>query len=379
MRVLTADDTGLIKVVEMRERRVVARFGSQAMSQGIDGMAWAGGADDAEAGVLVSRRGGDVDLCSTMDGKSSSLLSLGPGSGGFAGVGVVGSGERGVVCTRKGSMSIFPLQSSGTAGPVSFTVGKSCRAMRVRSGVAATGGQEELLKVWDLDTQKASFKSRNERNDMLDLRRPVNISGIAFAPDTDAHLYTVTSNRELRLYDTKAGQRAMWEFKDASSHPLTCVLPLSGGNYLVIGDGAGNTYQFDVRMKRRMGKFKGVAGGITSIVQHPQLPLVATTSLDRFVRVYSLGTRKLVKRVYLKQKLTAALFSSYVDAADDADERGDNLWTMLNKRAAGGKKTADVQKTADSRVAKKRRAPGDGAESSDRARKGKKKAKQKKT
>ena len=114
---------------------------SQAMSQGIDGMAWAGGADDAEAGVLVSRRGGDVDLCSTMDGKSSSLLSLGPGSGGFAGVGVVGSGERGVVCTRKGSMSIFPLQSSSTAGPVSFTVGKSCRAMRVRSGVAATGGR----------------------------------------------------------------------------------------------------------------------------------------------------------------------------------------------------------------------------------------------
>lgn len=58
--------------------------------------------------------------------------------------------------------------------------------------------------------------------------------------------------------------------------------------------------------------FTTFTGSVTSIVCDPVEPLVATTSLDRFLRVHNLETKELVYKGYLKQNLTKILMKPVV-------------------------------------------------------------------
>mmetsp|Transcript_9740 Transcript_9740/g.23980 ORF Transcript_9740/g.23980 Transcript_9740/m.23980 type:complete len:146 (+) Transcript_9740:789-1226(+) len=105
---------------------------------------------------------------------------------------------------------------------------------------------------------------------------------------------------------------------------------------------AGETLQMDTRMSGRViGKFKGVGGSITSLQHDPSGKYLASTSLDRFVRLYEInGKKKLVNKVYLKQRLSCCLFPGIEDeqgAKDakkelDIDARDDAVWDVLDSR-----------------------------------------------
>jgi hypothetical protein len=97
-------------------------------------------------------------------------------------------------------------------------------------------------------------------------------------------------------------------------------------------------------------RYKGAAGSLRQIAVHPTLPLVASASLDRHVRLYQLeGTGALLQKVYLKQRLTAMMLSAErppkgafaaaitsrasADEGEEGDDEdggdGDNVGAML--------------------------------------------------
>lgn len=72
-----------------------------------------------------------------------------------------------------------------------------------------------------------------------------------------------------------------------------------------------------VLMMKQKTKTKKTAGSVRDIDFHPTLPFIATPSLDRFVRVFDITTRKMKLRFYMKQVLTTCLFSEEGDLSKE--------------------------------------------------------------
>lgn len=69
-------------------------------------------------------------------------------------------------------------------------------------------------------------------------------------------------------------------------------------------NGKGGMQVLDLAGGKLQGALKGAAGCVRALALHPDLPLLASVGLDRFLRVHNTATRKLLAKVYLKQQLT---------------------------------------------------------------------------
>lgn len=59
------------------------------------------------------------------------------------------------------------------------------RHSKVNKNLIATGGQENELKLFDLEKKVQIFTAKNVPHDMLQLRMPVWISDICFLPNSN--------------------------------------------------------------------------------------------------------------------------------------------------------------------------------------------------
>ena len=66
---------------------------------------------------------------------------------------------------------------------------------------------------------------------------------------------------------------------------------------VLAGSGRGRLELCDLRMGRPVHALKGLAGGVREMTCHPDRPYSACVSLDRFLLVHDLDTRKLVHKV----------------------------------------------------------------------------------
>ncbi|KRZ07867.1 WD repeat-containing protein 74 [Trichinella zimbabwensis] len=55
--------------------------------------------------------------------------------------------------------------------------------------------------------------------------------------------------------------------------------------------------------------FKGFNGGVTSLQCHETLPYVVSSSIDRFVRVHELETKKMLYKVYCKSRINHVILN----------------------------------------------------------------------
>lgn len=61
----------------------------------------------------------------------------------------------------------------------------------------------------------------------------------------------------------------------------------------------------------KSGGFLGsISGSVRSLSVHPTEPLLASVGLDRFLRIYSTQSRKLLAKVFLKQQMVACAFDT---------------------------------------------------------------------
>lgn len=67
----------------------------------------------------------------------------------------------------------------------------------------------------------------------------------------------------------------------------------------LVGNTQGEMAQFDIKRLSIVHKYKGVIGSIRSIDTHPTLPLIASASIDQYLRIHNADTHRQVAKVIL--------------------------------------------------------------------------------
>ena len=128
-----------------------------------------------------------------------------------------------------------------------FKVGENIESCvkGVGKGTIVTGGKENELKVWDIETQKAVFTSKNVPRDNLDIRVPVWIRSIC-TPRSDENVVCVgTHYRQYRQYDTRVKRRPVLE-KEWDELPIQALV--ASATHCYMGNGKGDLGQLDFRL-----------------------------------------------------------------------------------------------------------------------------------
>lgn len=349
MRIITADETGLVKVVRLESGEClsvssVEQGRTRAVStichnQLAVGSATPTGKQRAAGfcgSIHVARSAGAVetwdmsreertgtngDGCTlSFSGKVDcpsgplALASLSPGPSSKDG--------RVLTCNAEGEVQVSscPSSSSGHLKPVTFSVRgpiSAAVAVGTTAGEAklAAGGKDNDLATWDVNTAQCTWKAKNLPHDFLDMRQPVWISSLrSLVPETEndgsdvlQQIVAGTAHRQVRLYDARAGRRPTHSI-DADEHGVTTMAVAPGGKEVVVADTAGLVRVLDLRKMKWGRRFSGPAGSVRGLAFHPTLPALACVGLDRVARVYDYKSKEQTFQVYLKQRLNAVLF-----------------------------------------------------------------------
>ncbi|XP_066598507.1 WD repeat-containing protein 74 [Prorops nasuta] len=224
---------------------------------------------------------------------------------------------------------------------------KMCNSF-THENIIATGGKENELKLYNVETKTKIFTEKNIRHDWLEMRVPVWISDIAFLPGI-YKVATVGRYGHVRLYDTNAQRRPVIniEMKDEAITTLT-IAPKD--NHIIIGSNKGKMNLVDLRKSGKvLNTYKGFTGSVTGIACSQTQPYILSTSLDRFLRVHHLETKALIKKVYLTSRLTGIAVRSeftlqkseqteniseckIIDNNMDSEEEYDEMFNEMQKK-----------------------------------------------
>ncbi len=363
MNVVVGDDTGLLKVVSLKSDGKIKKLGTQSEERGgITAMCWAGpNSEILEQEVAIGLSGGDVEVWNTMLGQvtaSFEAMEFNSVKDKYVGVHVLRTKEAGInvsdaaarrrilTCLQSGNVRILPwtanihnagagnedeAEEAARAG-VSWSVGSHIERLRLSNNQQRflVGGNENLLSSYDVERQVRLFKAKTMPDDWLKIRVPNWDLDFNYLPSVEtstssssssecggvvqdlSKIVTVNAYKRVRLYDTKASHRPVVNVQlglgEHSGRTLAC---LNNGTHIVVGDTAGRMQLLDIRYNfRQVGIFRGQAGSLREIVPHATLPMMASVGLDRHLRIHDIEDRKLLKAVYMTQKLTGCLFSS---------------------------------------------------------------------
>lgn len=171
----------------------------------------------------------------------------------------------------------------------------------------ATGGKERQnnLKIWDLETLKRVFTSKNVPNDYLQLEVPVWDSDVVFVDESK--LLTCSRYGYLRQYDTRAQRRPVVEYRNEKEQiSYNCVA--SFDNLLFAGSSTGVIRAFDHRrLKVIAHTYKGFTGSISDIGLDETGKFLYSSALDRYVRIHCAESTALLYQCYVKSKATKIL------------------------------------------------------------------------
>ncbi|EPY49193.1 ribosome biogenesis protein N [Schizosaccharomyces cryophilus OY26] len=242
----------------------------------------------------------------------------------------------------------------------------SCATLHPRiAGVVAIGGEEndvsiyscnascsssiDLSTLWNQDQVVRVFQAKNVKNDALDLRVRVWVTGIVFTEEVlnvidgkdedDSppafHFATITHYGQLRFYYTKQARRPIFS-TDISTSELTRIGLLPSINMLYFADKRAQVYVFDPIKKKVVGRFQGIKGSASCL--HNLGDLIAIVGLDRHLRIYDVH-RKPVANAYVKVMPTSILL---LDGRDEevikeeeesrvAKEEEEEIWRNMEQ------------------------------------------------
>ncbi|XP_065168968.1 WD repeat-containing protein 74 [Atheta coriaria] len=178
-----------------------------------------------------------------------------------------------------------------------------------KRNVFATGGENNDLKVWDINTRKDIFKAKSLGKDMLELPIPTSIRGISFHNE-DNIVSCITKEGMMLLYDEKAQRKPVCKYEEKKAS-FTCV-SLYRDRQLFVGTTKGYIQLIDMRQGKCVKTFQPFAGAVTSIICDQKLPYVVSTSLDKHLRIHNVDTKEVVHKEYMKIGLTKLLMRPVV-------------------------------------------------------------------
>lgn len=185
------------------------------------------------------------------------------------------------------------------------------RQSTANQNLVAVGGKDRKnnLKIFDLQTQKLIFTSKNVPHDSLQLEVPIWDSDMSFVNDTENSLVTCSRYGYIRLYDTRQQRRPVKNYIDKNEQAFNSLTERNGIIY--VGTTMGSLYAFDLKtMKVPLHTYKGAVGSITSIQLDDTGKFLFSSSLDRFVRVHNAEKTNLLYQCYLKIKPSQMVMKS---------------------------------------------------------------------
>nr|XP_060614231.1 WD repeat-containing protein 74 [Anolis sagrei ordinatus] len=350
-------ETGLLKGINLQKKQATNyKLGDASISrqEAVTAMCWG---DPYESEIFVGCLDGSVRLFSTEKGKFIKSQDCLGGEGPFRGLCVLDSSL--ITCVESGLLKVWRDVSSEN---VEVQVGPGVCRMRQNPATphqVATGGKENCLKVWDLcKPQETIFRAKNVRHDWLDLRVRIWERDMQFLPGSQK-IVTCTGHHQVRLYDPSCPQRRPVKEITFGEYPLTALSLTSDANSVVVGSSHGDVAVFDLRQGQLLNCLKGFAGSVSSIQCHPELPLVASCGLDRFLRVHHLRHKRLEHKVYLKSRLSCLLLNSREKWEDEAldpsaelendvkeeEDEADEIWNTM--KVVVTKRKADLGPSSD--------------------------------
>jgi len=203
------------------------------------------------------------------------------------------------------------------------------RAGKVRRKTMVIGGESTQLQMVDLENldKGVVWSAKNVRPDKLQLHIPINFPAIALPEKTETIACTsygslTNQAHELRIYDPRQVQRRPVKRIEWETYPITSLLSMDDdGQKYVVGTARGRIALFDIRYEKKFLSFKGAAGSIRSIAQHPDKEnIFCAVGLDRFLHIYDAKIRKKLHKVYLKSPLNRVLIEKGAKIEKDTEE-----------------------------------------------------------
>ncbi|XP_076296008.1 WD repeat domain 74 lethal (2) k09848 [Lasioglossum baleicum] len=214
-----------------------------------------------------------------------------------------------LTAVQSGEVNLWRLKDEDK---VLLNAGENLERMRnskVDKNIIATGGNENVLKLFNLDRQEQVFAAKRLPNDWLNLAKGIWISDIDFLPGTE-QVVTVGRYGHVQLYDTKAQRRPVvhLEVKDEA---LTTLAVTPRETQIIVGSGKGRMNLVDLRKPAKvLNTYKSFAGAVTGITCSTTEPYIVSVSLDRYLRIHNIYTKELLKKIYLTSKLSCMLLRS---------------------------------------------------------------------
>ncbi|KAM9975186.1 hypothetical protein ACTFIW_008664 [Dictyostelium discoideum] len=201
-------------------------------------------------------------------------------------------------------------------------------AMNPSNDKFAFGGKDVNLTIWDLEKQVKTYSAKF-KHDFLNLQEPVSINVVKYMNDDKI---LIGSDFRIKAYDLRSKtNRSSFLDVSFSKHPIQSIQYTNQKeHYFYASDSIGKVFCYDVRTGRQAGSFKDSTGSVKDIAIHPTLPLLATVGLDRHLRVYNLDNRKMLHKIFLKQRLSCVLFSKEEPTNEIAQEE-EEIWKNLEE------------------------------------------------
>lgn len=210
------------------------------------------------------------------------------------------------------------------------------------SKLIAVGGKarKNNLKIFDLETQKEIFSSKNVPHDNLQLEVPVWDSDLAFVDGSEHCLATCSRYGYIRYYDYRQQRRPIHNYVDNREQAFNSLAERNGIVY--VSTTMGGLFAYDLKnMKVPLHTYKGAVGAITSITVDETGKFVFTASLDRYVRVHNAEKTNLIYECYVKSKASQILMKTAEGAllnehkknieqkVEESDEEYENLFDKM--------------------------------------------------
>ncbi len=291
--------------------------------------------DNDETKILVGTKDGCVRTFKLGDENFDDLIH---DCGDSEVTGVSFYGEKIMSCTEKGNFAIFRENEK----ILEKTIGDHIQIMKRNPeshNFIAAGGKENNLKVYDLEKmEKPIFAAKNVRNDKLDLRQAVWVTDLGFLKGDggNSSIVTGTGDHCIKIYDPRKQKRPVVDIK-WNDYPITSLSVANDDNVVIVGNTAGYMASIDLRKACATGNFKGISGSIRSVQCHKSQDFVACCGLDRFLRLYDIKTRNLIRKAYLKTRLNCVLLSDSVYNENISDKLGTEAVNVNAENSDDGK------------------------------------------